>query len=113
MTNLDDQALDYLISAFGEDQVANLLHGDLKKYQENPIEFLEKELGVKNLYDDLIRVANSVKDNKITLAMSSNGTGKTFIASHLAAWFYLCFPDSQVICAAAPPEENLKQGLFS
>lgn len=113
MTNLDDEALELLINTFGEEQINNLIYSDLTKYQDDPILFLEKELGVKNLYDDLIQVANSVRDNKITLAMSSNGTGKTFIASHLAAWFYLCFPDSQVICAAAPPEENLKQGLFS
>lgn len=113
MTKIDDFAIDKLIELFGEKQIKETLFGDLTKYQDNPVGFIEKELGVENLYQDLIDVSNSVRDNKITLAMSSNGTGKTFIASRLAAWFYLCFPDSQVICAAAPPEENLKQGLFS
>ena len=54
----------------------------------------------------------SVRDNEITIAKSSNAVGKTHAASSIAIWFHKCFPDSQVYTAAAPPEDNLKRLLW-
>ncbi len=54
----------------------------------------------------------SVRDNAVTVAQSANATGKTHAAARVATWFYLCFPDSQVYTAAAPPESNLKRLLW-
>ncbi len=116
MADIDDSALDLLANLFDEDEIKSVLSEitvDLTKYQKDPIGFLENELGIKNLYGDLKKVCNSVRDNKITVAKSGNGPGKTFISAALSVWMYLCFPNSQVICACAPPEENLKQGLFA
>lgn len=54
----------------------------------------------------------SVRDNQVTIAQSSNATGKTHAAARIATWFYKCFPETQVYTTAAPPEKNLKQLLW-
>lgn len=54
----------------------------------------------------------SVRDHPITIAKSANATGKTHGAARVAAWWFKCFPDSQVYTAAAPPESNLKKLLW-
>jgi hypothetical protein len=54
----------------------------------------------------------SVRDNPISIAKSSNATGKTHGAARVAVWWYKAFPDSQVYSAAAPPESNLKKLLW-
>jgi len=62
--------------------------------------------------DDVKRLLESVRDNPLTVAQSANATGKTHAAARVAAWFYKCFPESQVYTAAAPPENNLKRLLW-
>jgi len=51
----------------------------------------------------------SVRDNPVTVAQSSNAVGKTHAAARIAVWWFKCFPDSQIYTAAAPPESNLKK----
>ncbi len=82
-----------------------------EQYQENPVGFVEEVLKEKPT-EDIKRMMNSVRDNVITIARSSNGTGKTWGAARLAAWVYKAFPESQVWTAAAPPEDNLKKLLW-
>ena len=84
---------------------------NLIRYQNNPVGFCETILG-EHYTSDVIRLMNSVRDNQVTIARSSNGVGKTHGAARMAVWFYKCFPDSQVYTAAAPPEENLKRLLW-
>ena len=62
--------------------------------------------------DEVKFMMESVRDNQITVAKSSNATGKTHGAARVAAWWYKAFPDSQVYSAAAPPESNLKKLLW-
>lgn len=114
MINFDDVILDQMIELFGEKEINDaLLEGDLTKYQKDPISFFKEVLGVKHIYDDLIKVCDSIVQNKITIAQSSNGVGKTWLLAHLSIWRYLCFPDSQIILMAAPPEANLREKAFS
>jgi len=114
MTNLDDQAIENLINAFGYEEIErSLFQDDFAKYQQDPVNFFKDVLGVQEIYEDLIKVCESVNKNKITIAQSANGVGKTWLLGHLAIWFYLCFPESQVIMVASPPESNLKEKAFA
>ena len=113
MSEIDDRVLDQLVELFGQEQIESVISEDLTKYQKDPISFFKNVLGVKHIYEDLVEVCNSVVNNKTTIAQSSNGVGKTWALAHLAIWYYLCFPDSQVILIAAPPEANLREKIFS
>lgn len=62
--------------------------------------------------DDVIKVMESVRDNPITIARSSNGVGKSFASAKTALWFFSVYDDAQVYLTAAPPVENLKNILW-
>ena len=74
---------------------AFILDDRFTKYQDDPVGFIETELG-EELTDDLKLMAESVRDNQVTVAVSANGTGKTFIAARIAVWFYLCLTRSSL-----------------
>jgi len=74
------------------------------------VAFGEHVLG-ETYTDEVKFMMESVRDNQITVAKSSNATGKTHGAARVAAWWYKAFPDSQVYSAAAPLESNLKKLL--
>lgn len=82
-----------------------------EKYQDNPVGFVQDILG-ESPTEDIKDMMESVRDNVTTVARSANGTGKTWGAARLAAWFYKCFSECQVWTAAAPPEDNLKKLLW-
>lgn len=84
---------------------------DYSQYQDDPVRFGSEVLG-ESYTDDVRRVMESVRDNKITVVRSANGTGKSHVGGALALWFYLSFPGAQVYTAAAPPESNLKKILW-
>lgn len=51
-------------------------------------------------------MAESVRDNRITVARSATGTGKSHGASAISAWFYKTFPNSRVYTTANPYENQ-------
>jgi hypothetical protein len=81
------------------------------KYQTDPHAFGIDVFG-ESYTEDVVRVMESVRDNPVTIAKSANATGKSHGAARIAAWFYKCFPDSQVYTTAAPPERNLAKILW-
>ena len=81
------------------------------KYQEDPIAFGQEVLR-ETYTDDVKRLMESVRDYEVTVAISSNGVGKTHAAGRIATWWYKCYPNSQVYTAAAPPEDNLRRLLW-
>ena len=110
MTWTDAEAREYL--ALRERLVALDRAGvDYSRYADDAEGFIRKELR-EELTTDLVKICRSVVENKITLAKSGNGTGKTFIESRLAVWFFKCQVEPQVICAASPPILNLKTILW-
>lgn len=113
MIDFDDDVLENLVSIFGEDQINELIDGDLTKYQEDPLGFFQNVLKMEFVPPDLIKIAESIRDNKITVCQSATGTGKTYLAASAALWHYKCFPKSQTIVVAAPPESNLKEKAWS
>jgi len=86
-------------------------HTDYTVYQDDPAGFGVDVLG--EMYTaDQIAVAESVRDNYVTIAESANAVGKTHIAARIAVWWYKCFSGAQVYTAAAPPLENLEKLLW-
>jgi len=85
--------------------------GHLAHYQHDPIRFGEEILGNK-YSNDIKEMMISVRDERVTIAQSANGVGKTFSAADIALWWYCCFPGAQVYTAAAPPEANLRRLLW-
>lgn len=86
--------------------------GGYNSYQNDPLTFIKKHLKVPIVTDPVQRVIESVRDNKVTIAVSANGVGKSHIAARLAVWFYKTYPNSQVYTTAAPPEKNLRNILW-
>jgi hypothetical protein len=84
---------------------------DFSDYQDRPVEFGREILG-DTYTNDVMRMMRSVRDYPITIAKSSNATGKTHAAARVCIWWYKSFRDAQVYCAAAPPEGNLKRLLW-
>ena len=100
-----------MASLFPKNEIEKVLSLGHSQYQDDPVGFGENVLG--ETYTDEVRaMMESVRDNPITIAKSSNATGKTHGAARVAVWWYKCFPDSQVYTAAAPPESNLKKLLW-
>jgi hypothetical protein len=85
---------------------------DFNLYRDDPEGFIEEVLG-ETLTPDLRRICRSVLENKVTLAKSGNGTGKSWISARLALWFFLCRYKPSVYCFAAPPIENLEDILWA
>jgi len=81
------------------------------QYADNPVGFCKDILG-ETLTDDVIAMMESVRDNIVTVAVSSNATGKSHGAARVAVWFYQCHQDCKVFTAAAPPFTNLKNILW-
>ena len=82
-----------------------------QKYQDDPVGFGQDVLG-EAYTDEVKAMMESVRDNRITVAMSSNATGKSHGAARVAIWFYKSFQDAQVWTAAAPPLSNLTNILW-
>ncbi len=82
-----------------------------KQYENDPVGFCEKELG-ETLTPDIIKMMESVRDHQVTVAVSSNATGKTHGAARVSVWFYKVHEDCEVYTAAAPPFGNLKNLLW-
>lgn len=87
------------------DQHYNSQVENYKKYQDDPVEFAKDKLGI-TLTDDIIEMMTSIRDNRITIARSATGTGKSHGAAVAAVWFYKCFNDSRVYTTANPYENQ-------
>ena len=74
---------------------------EFSRYQDDPVGFIKDELGI-TLTADIVTMAESVRDNPITVARSATGTGKSHGASAVSVWFYKCFPNSRVYTTANP-----------
>lgn len=84
---------------------------DFANYQNDPVGFGRDVLG-EFFTPDVIKVLESVRDNRVTIARSANAVGKTHGAARAATWFYKVYDDSQVYTAAAQPLSNLERLLW-
>lgn len=83
----------------------------LERYQQDPGGFCTEVLGV-TYSPDMLRIMESVRDNRVTVVRSANSVGKTICSAWIALWFYLCWPQSKVHTLAAPPKGNLETKLW-
>jgi len=90
---------------------ASQYHTGYTKYKDDPVGFVEDLIG-DHFTDDVKLIAESVRDNPVTIAKSATDIGKSHCAARIAIWFFSCFPDSKVFITAAPPLENLKQIMW-
>ena len=77
-------------------------------YQERPFDFFADKLGITTLTDDQRVFVESVLNNKVTIAQSATGVGKTFMLALLTIYFYKCYEKVEIYAAAPPPAENLR-----
>lgn len=90
---------------------ARKFHRRFEKWQGNPVGFGEQVLG-ETYTDPIKEVMRSVVSNRVTIARSSNSTGKSHALARVAVWFYLAYPGAKVFTTAAPPLENLKNIMW-
>ena len=111
--NVIDQLAENILDNYSLDDIEGFLgKQDYTEYQKDPVGFCEKELGM-TLTLDVQGMMDSVRDHKVTIAVSGNATGKTHGASAVAIWFKKAHSNSQVIMAACPPSDrNLKLKLW-
>ncbi len=71
-------------------------------WRKDPIAFMVEALDVKPEYvwDKMIEVAESVRDNPRTAVGAGHSVSKTFTAPRIALWFLYCFQPSTVITTA-------------
>jgi phage terminase large subunit len=81
------------------------------QYADSCVRFGEEVLG-QHFTDDVKTMMESVRINPVTIARSSNATGKTHGAASVVIWFYKAFPNAQIYTTAAPPEKNLRTLLW-
>lgn len=84
---------------------------DYARYYDDPVGFGEEVLG-ESYTDDVKRLMESVRDFRVTVAISATGTGKSHSAARVASWFYKSHKNAQVYTCAAPPEKNLRTILW-
>lgn len=107
-----DQIVNNILKAYPEKHVKEWADSRrFVKYQKDPVAF-GREVLRERYYGKLEELMCSVRDYPVTVSISANATGKTFIASSLALWMFFCFPGSRIITLAAPPEKNLKELLW-
>jgi len=78
---------------------------DFTRYQDDPVGFAKDVLDI-TVTPDIAKMLESIRDNRITVARSATGTGKSHGASVASIWFYKCFPDSFVRTIANPTENQ-------
>ncbi len=81
-------------------------------FQDDPVAFNEIVLGRGPYWSRQVEIAESFRDNAITVAQTGNGVGKSFAASGLLLWATLCFPYCRVL-STAPSNELLADVLWS
>jgi hypothetical protein len=109
MNQIAENIADKIIQVLGPDAL-NLDYGienEYDHYRFDPTGFIKNELNI-NLTDDISRMLDSVRDNKITIARSATGTGKSHGAACAAVWFYKAYGPESRVYTVANPFENQK-----
>ena len=111
MLSLENSATQFarhLLTLYPKPEVKRVIASsttNFDKYQSDPIQFIEKKLGI-TVTPDVQKMLESVRDNRITVCRSATGTGKSHGASAAAIWFYKSFPNSRVYTTANPYENQ-------
>ncbi|NDJ20984.1 hypothetical protein GS682_04855 [Nostoc sp. B(2019)] len=85
-------------------------NGDLLKYADDPVGFIEKEL-LEKLTEKQKEIANSVRDSRETNVQACHGAGKSHLASRLSIWWILCV--GGLVITTAPTDRQVEQILWA
>ena len=107
---LSPQAITYaqhLRGVFPQEVIDAVLASDTDytRYQDDPVGFARDILGI-DFTPDVSRLAESVRDHRVTVARSATGTGKSHGAAAISLWFFVCFKNSRVYTVANPYENQ-------
>lgn len=108
MVRLDALALlaDRLEEAAASDRTA-------EEYARDPALWAREKLG-EHLWSKQVQIAESVRDNRLTCVKSCHGTGKSFVASRLTAWWLDIHPPGEArVVTTAPTGDQVKAILWS
>jgi hypothetical protein len=82
-------------------------------YLSNPGRWVHDKLG-EHLWSTQVRIAESVRDNRLTAVQSCHGTGKSFVASRLTAWWLDTHPPGEAfVVTTAPTGDQVKAILWA
>lgn len=85
----------------------------VKIYRDDPIRFFTDCLDVesKNVWDKMVAIVNSVRDEPKTAVKAAHSVSKTYTAARLALWFLYTFNPSTVI-TTAPIHKQVEEILW-
>lgn len=78
------------------------LHERSLRYEHDPVGWVRDVLG-EHLWSKQREVAESVRDNRHTAVRSAHDTGKSFIASRMAAWWLSTRPPGEAFVVTSAP----------
>ena len=82
-------------------------------YRVDPARWAHDKLG-EHLWSAQVRIAASVRDNRLTAVQSCHGTGKSWTASRLASWWLDTHPPGEAfVVTTAPTGDQVKAILWA
>lgn len=87
--------------------------GTAEVYARDPAAWARDKLG-EHLWSKQVDIALSVRDHRLTAVQSSHGTGKSWVASRLTAWWLDTHPPGEArVVTTAPTGDQVKAILWS
>lgn len=98
-----------LLDAF--DRAADILDPPPNPYEERPVAFIEHELN-EAPWSKQREIAQSVLDHRYTCVRSCHGTGKSYLASRLMAWWIACHPIGEAFVVSTAPTQTQVEAIL-
>jgi hypothetical protein len=89
-------------------QVADIMSPRVDPYADDPVGWIEKHTFIWSKQKE---ICEAVRDNRFTAVRSCHGSGKSFIAAWLVAW-WLSTHDDAVVVTSAPSANQVKNILW-
>lgn len=84
----------------------------LKSFQQNPVAFFEKCLGITSLEDYQKRILETIAKNDRIAISACHDVGKSWTLARVVLWYASCFPYSKII-TTAPTYNQVKNILWA
>lgn len=81
-------------------QEARQVARTLTRYQHDPVGYVQRVLGVDFLWEQMVAILESIRDNPFTAVAACHASSKTFTAACAALWWFQSFRPSKVVTTA-------------